>query len=174
MGNVWQITTQVSLHPAYRRGVFCIPRKGVHIYPRRNDVVNAHDIRYFRPSSSLFFRPVLRFSRSRPSLSLSLIRHRSRSNGWNLIDLRAPRASSSSRGQRAFSFLPGWNGFYGDGTVTVSWDPRVSYEIWQRDNRVIIWIKAMRDWGWFRERSVALVSIRFLFITFSRLFNFNF
>lgn len=71
MGNVWQITTQVSLHPAYRRGVFCIPRKGVHIYPRRNDVVNAHDIRYFRPSSSLFFRPVLRFSRSRSPLSLS-------------------------------------------------------------------------------------------------------
>lgn len=71
MGNVWQITTQVSLHPAYRRGVFCIPRKGVHIYPRRNDVVNAHDIRYFRPFSSLFFRPVLRFSRSRPPLSLS-------------------------------------------------------------------------------------------------------
>ena len=28
MGNVWQIT-QVSLHPAYQRGVFCIPRIGV-------------------------------------------------------------------------------------------------------------------------------------------------
>lgn len=157
-----------------------LPKRGVLHPSKRGSYLSEAKRRRKRSRYSLLSTFLLFILSSRLTIftfappSLSLIRHRSRSNGWNLIDLRAPRASSSSRGQRAFSFLPGWNGFYGDGTVTVSWDPRVSYEIWQRDNRVIIRIKAMRDWGWFRERSVALISIRFLSITFSRLFNFNF
>lgn len=112
------------------------------------------------------------FTFALPSLSLSFVIVRVPTDGiWSTCEPleRVPRHEANE----LFRFFP-WNGFYGWRWVTVSWDPRVSYEIWQRDNRVIIRIKAMRDWGWFRERSVALVSIRFLFITFSRLFNFNF
>lgn len=84
-----------------KRGVLHPSKRGSeHIYPRQNDVVNAHDIRYFRPSSSLF-APSYDFH-VRASLSLSrfpsaVLCHRSRSNGWNLIDLRAPRAFLMTR-----------------------------------------------------------------------------
>lgn len=54
-----------------KRGVLHPSKRGSeHIYPRQNDVVNAHDIRYFRPSSSLF-APSYDFH-VRASLSLSL------------------------------------------------------------------------------------------------------
>lgn len=125
-----------------KRGVLHPSKRGSeHIYPRQNDVVNAHDIRYFRPLLYSSRLTIFTFASLSLFLSLSFVHrfpfavlcHRSRSNGWNLIDLRAPRAflvTSFFVSSRVKSFL-------GDGTVTVSWDPRVSCEIWQRDNRAI-------------------------------------
>lgn len=127
-----------------KRGVLHPSKRGSeHIYPRQNDVVNAHDIRYFRPSSSLF-APSYDFH-VRASLSLSLGFHppyfvivRVPTDGiWSTCE---PLERSSWRDQRAFSSLPGWNRFYGD--VTVSRDPR---EIWQRANRAISRIKVVRN-----------------------------
>lgn len=127
-----------------KRGVLHPSKRGSeHIYPRQNDVVNAHDIRYFRPSSSLF-APSYDFH-VRASLSLSLGFHppyfvivRVPTDGiWSTCE---PLERSSWRDQRAFSSLPGWNRFYGD--VTVSRDSR---EIWQRANRAISRIKVVRN-----------------------------
>lgn len=145
MGNVWQIT-QVSLHPAYQEGCFASLEKGFQAYlSRQNDVVNVHDIvllsfRYFHPPplpSPTFIHTVLRFSRFNLFLSLFIFSsflfayvvpfivlcRRSRSNGWNLIDLRDPRALLVTR-QQAFSFLRGRNRFFVMGR-NGSRDPRV-------------------------------------------------
>lgn len=119
-----------------KKGVLHPSKRGSeHIYPRRNDVVNAHDIRYFRPSSSLFIPSYDFHVRASLSLSLSFI------HSPYFVIVRVPtdgirstceplERSTSDETDKLFRF-------FCDGTVTVSWDSRVSYEIWQRDNRVL-------------------------------------
>lgn len=166
--------------PRLPRGVFCIPWKrvpSIFIEAKRRRKRSRYRpslLSLLSPSplllpSPTFIHTVLRFSRLNLFLSLFIFSsflfayvvplivlcRRSRSNGWNLIDLRDPRALLVTR-QQAFSFLRGRNRFFVMGR-NGSRDPRVWYGIWQHGNRAIRPTDGESDGEEYGLRSVALV-----------------
>ena len=180
MGNVWQIT-QVSLHPAYQRGVFCIPRIGVpsiFIEAKRRRKRS----RYCPSLLSLLSSPplpllhlfVLRFSRSNLSLSLFLCSSFSfyaphSAVGGTLLSFafqriefdRLARPSSVSRDETTSIFISSRGEIVspamGPNGASRGDHWRVWYGIWQRGNRAISQAdsgESVRGGVWISERGV--------------------